>query len=539
MKQNFKSFLNINLRVTMLLMLIAVPILIFFGSTGYVWAKTDDTSSDMVTLNFRDSDIMAVLEVFSEMFEKAFIPDEAISGTVTVITPHPVPKEVAKRIFYSVLDMRQFALVEYDNYFKVTSKQKASRGGLSLALESDNSDKMQTAIIHLAHAKAESIVADLSRLISEESNIFAAKELNYLVITATQANIRKIAQIVKEIDQPGLQREQKSYKLQYLSAENVAKTLMSLFENSAPDDYITAIPSVDTNAILITATSGQHNSIEKLIKEMDYLRRQVSISSMFVEVTLTEETKMGVEWLLKTDPKGITSELAHDLGQILQTGSSGVSKISGKGLKLSVLKAGEFELLASFFSSADDANVVSTPHILTMENQEAKLQVGNQIPVKKGTRYDSENREISTYEQLDVGLELTVTPVISENQDITLKIDQKLSNLISYNESNGTYKSSQREASTTISVKNGETLAIGGLISHENKLTNIGIPILKDLPWLGHLFKSTVDQDERRELLIFITPTIVGSQEEAESITRAKKREAPMAVIENGLEFDL
>jgi general secretion pathway protein D len=494
----------------------------------------------MINLNFRDVSIMAVLELYSNLMGKTFIPDEKIRGNVTVISPNPIPQNQAIELFYSILDMKQLALVEYDTYFKVINKKDAAHSGLKVNIRGKGGDRMQTGIIHLKYANADAIVKDLTKLLSKEASIFAAKELNYLVITATAANIEKIEAIVKEIDKPGFVPETRAYKLQYLNAEKLSVMLSKMFDlnRSRTESRASIVPIKDSNSIVATATGSQHEMIQKLIDQVDIRKKQVSISAMLVEVSLTDNTKMGLEWLLQGSSKGLVTNIASDFGSLFKVPAN-VKKIAGEGLKLSVLQAGDFEILAHFLATSEDAKVISTPHILTMENQEAKLRVGNEVPVKKGTRFDSNNNEISTFEQFKVGLELVVTPVIADNRDITLKINQKLSNLISFDKINGTYKSSEREASTTVVVKDRQTLVIGGLISHETKLIKKGIPGLKDMPLIGPLFSSSDDDSAMRELLIFITPTVIMDEKEAEQVNLLEKNRHPLAVGEAGVEFDL
>ncbi len=411
-------------------------------------------NQDLVQINFRNEDILAVLEFYSELLQKTFIPGEDIQGEVTVISPHPVTRKEAKELLFSILDMKQMAVVEYDSYFKVMSKLNASKSPLQLSNTGVDADRMITGVIHLKYAKAEDIAPDLARLISEDGAIFAAKELNYVVVTSTAANFKKIERIVRQIDQPDSVPEPRAYKIQYMKAEDFATTLTKVSESSLTKDGVWGgvIPDKGTNSIIVTATAAQHEELGSLIRQMDVARKQVSISAMFVEVALTDDLKMGVEWFLQGFNNGIHTNIANESGSWFSNALgtvNAVQTISGTGLKLSILKTDEYSVLAKFLSNNENTRVISTPHILAMENQEAKLRVGNQVPVKKGTRYDNDNHEISTYEQLDLGLELVVTPVVSDNGEVTMNIQQKLSNLTSYNSDNGTYQSSEREASTT------------------------------------------------------------------------------------------
>ncbi len=497
--------------------------------------------TDQIQLNFRNEDILAVLEFYSDLLQKTFVPGADVKGEVTVISPQPVSKREAKELLFSILDMKQLAVIEYDSYFKVISKQNAARSPLELAGRRVGADRMISGVIHLKYAKAEDIAVDLARLVSEEESVFAAKELNYVVVTSTAANFKKIERIIRQIDQPDSVPVAQVYKIQYMQAEEFAHTLTKVSESSMSKEGVWGggVPVKETNSVIVTATPAQHRHISALIEELDVPKKQVSISAMFVEVSLTDNVKMGVEWLLQGNSNGVQSNVANYTGSLFGTATNPVQQISGTGLKLSILKEDQFEVLAQFLSSNENTRVISTPHILAMENQEAKLRVGNQVPIKKGTRYDSNNKEVVTYEQLDLGLELDVTPVISNDREVTMKIGQKLSNLIAYDSTAGTYQSSEREASTTVAVKDKETLVIGGLISHSDDLTKTGIPGLKDIPGLGYLFGNTNDDSKVRELLIFITPTVISNSYEANALNIQEKNRHPVLVDQASMEFDL
>lgn len=496
---------------------------------------------DQIQINFRGEDILAVLEFYSDLLQKAFIPSADVQGEVTVISPQPISKREAKELLFSILDMNQLAVIEYASYFKVITKRSAAKGPLRLAEKGVGADRMISGVIHLKYAKAEDIAPDIMNLVSEEGSVFAAKQLNYMVVTSTAANFGKIEQIIRQIDKPDSVSAAKAYKLQYMKAEPFADTLTRVAEASmAGGDgfWGGVIPVKETNSIVVTATPAQHQQVEALISQLDIPKKQVSISAMFVEVSLTNTQEMGVEWLLQGSDNGVTTNVANHVSSLFNS-SSNVQKISGSGLKLSILKENQFEVLAKALSTDANSRVLSTPHILTMENQEAKLRIGNQVPIKKGTRYDDNGKEIITYEQLDTGLELDVTPVISDSGEVTMNIAQKLSNLTAYSASEGTYQSSERETKTTVAVKNRDTLVIGGLINREEALTKSGIPGLKDIPGLGTLFGTSEDETTVRELLIFITPTIISNADDAKALNAQEKSRHPVLVDQAGIEFDL
>ena len=498
-------------------------------------------STDQIQINFRGEEIMTVLEFYSDLLNKAFIPGADVQGEVTVISPQPISKRQATELLFSILDMHRLAVIEYDSYFKVVTKQKAAKGPLRMVEKGVGADRMISGVIHLTYANAEAIAPDMMNLVSEEGSVFAAKELNYIVVTTTAANFDKIEQIIRQIDNPDSVPGTRAYKIQYMKAETFAETLTRVAEAGMVREggvWGGVVPVKETNSIIVTAKPAQHKQLEALIRQLDIPKKQVSISAMFVEVTLEDSQEMGLEWLLQGSDDGVTTNVANHVGSLFNA-SSNVQKISGSGLKLSILKENQFEVLAKALSTSVNTRVLSTPHILAMENQEAKLRIGNQVPIKKGTRYDDKGKEIVTYEQLDTGLELEVTPVISDTGEVTMNIAQKLSNLTSYSSSEGTYQSSERETSTTVAVNNRDTLVIGGLINRKDALTQSGIPGLKDIPVLGNLFGTSEDETTVRELLIFITPTIIADKDDAKALNAQEKSRHPVLVDQAGIEFEL
>ncbi len=523
---------------------VVTGLLSFFLVCAFIPRAYAGGKSAQVQINFRNEDILTVLEFYSDLLQKAFIPSGDVQGEVTVISPQPISKSEAKELLFSILDMRQLAVIEYASYFKVITKQNAAKSPLDPAGKNAGADRMISGVIHLKYAKAEDIAPDISRLVSEEGSVLAAKELNYVVVTATAANFDKIERIITQIDKPDSVPVARAYKIQYMKAEAFAETLTRVAESSISKEIVWGgvTPVKETNSIITTATPAQHKQLEALISQLDIPKKQVSISAMFVEVNLTDTQKMGLEWLLQGSSNGVVTNVANQVSSLFNTSdtmTNTVQKILGNGLKLSILKENQFEVLAKALSTNENSRVLSSPHILAMENQEAKLRIGNQVPIRKGTRYDDSGREIITYEQLDLGLELDVTPVISNTGEVTMNIQQKLSDLTNYSSEDGTYQSSERETSTTVAVHDQETLVIGGLITRQDALTQNGIPGLKDIPVLGYLFGTSEDEKKVRELLIFITPTIISNAYDAKALNVQEKAKHSVVVDQTSMEFDL
>lgn len=511
-------------------------------------------NQDLINLNFRQADILAVLEFYSRFFDKAFLPDDALKGKVTVISPRPLPKEEAKKLLFSILDMRGFSVVEDRDYFKVVKKKKAVQDGLQVKPEGSTGDQLFTEVIQLKYTDARSIIQDLKPLLSPESNLFTGKDLNYMVITDTAANINKVKRLVKDIDLPGSIPETRAYRLQYIKAETMAPVLTELFKASQKEKKGAKkiLPVKETNSLLITASQVYHDRIQDLIKQLDKRTKQVSISAKIVEVALDDSSRLGFEWSIAARARkhrnkvGVALDAGHILTERDATVTDGVLILNevlrglpGEALKFGILRQDQFGALISFIASDSNTRVISTPHILAMDNQEAILRVGDEIPILKEYRLDSNQNPIRTFDQLKIGLELKITPSIAENRDVTMKIAHKLSNLSDYDPETYAYQISEREASTTVVVRDRYTLVIGGLMRDDLMTRDTGVPLLRRVPLLGWLFGRESSGSEKRELLIFLTPMVIDSPEEGQEVNRIEKAKHPLAVEEGGIEFDL
>jgi general secretion pathway protein D len=167
--------------------------------------------------------------------------------------------------------------------------------------------------------------------------------------------------------------------------------------------------------------------------------------------------------------------------------------------------------------------------------------VGTEIPILKLTQTSmtSQQNVIKTYDHRKFGMQLDITPTIAENRDVTLKIDQTLSSLVTDETDPDKWQSTDRAASTTVLVKDAQTLVIGGLMTANSGLNKKGAPYLRDLPVLGPLFGTQDDKTTKSELLLFLTPYVIATPDEADEMSGLRKAQSPMAVDEFGLIFDL
>ncbi|MEO2083613.1 MAG: type II secretion system protein GspD, partial [Desulfurobacteriaceae bacterium] len=179
--------------------------------------------------------------------------------------------------------------------------------------------------------------------------------------------------------------------------------------------------------------------------------------------------------------------------------------------------------LLNAYAKEGGVNVIATPQILTLDNEEAEINISKVIPYSTGMKYDANNNPVISYDYKDVGITLKITPHITTSGEVRLKVYEKVEDVVGYANADQTAPiTSKREARTTVDVQDGQTLVIGGLVKSKKLTTVERVPVLGNIPIIGNLFKKTGHQLEKTNLLVFITPHVVRNLEEENRLTTEK-----------------
>lgn len=303
----------------------------------------------------------------------------------------------------------------------------------------------------------------------------------------------------------------------------------------------------DVNALIIKTTPRGYLTLLETIKRLDIQPKQVLIEVMIAEITLDDTTKFGIEWLasgmISGTKAGALGGFAGKPANFLKTTTSGSDEdkttsiatefipVLASDVFANIIDPGRFNALISAAASNDKINVLASPHILALDNKEAKIEIADEVPVATtitqptagGTTGTPSNAVTSTSQVQfkSAGTILTVTPHINEKKQVVLKITQEVS------EVGGTVKIGgqdftgfkTRKANTTAIVQDGHTLVLGGIITETTHNTRSGIPFLSKIPVLGYLFGTTTDTTLRKELLLMVTPHVIANHNEADELT--------------------
>jgi general secretion pathway protein D len=320
-------------------------------------------------------------------------------------------------------------------------------------------------------------------------------------------------------------------------SQNNTPTSVQFGENFS----LTADPA--TNSLIINASKADYEKLKDLIDQLDVKRRQVLVEAMILEVGVDTSKIMGLDFLTSTGGAdgGLISQSnfggASGIGSLLTnpTGIAGFSVAAASAGTISI-PGGTIPSQAVLLQAAQsnqNVNVLSSPTLLTTDNQQAEIVVGRNVPFLASTSTNSVNLN-NTFNQIDrqdVGITLRITPQISSNDYVTLNIFTDVSAVVDSANTDLGPTTTVRSSETTVIAKDGQMIAIGGLIADEANDAVNGVPFLKDIPIFGELFRRSTDRITRSNLLTFITPKIVKDQFDAREAT-LEKRDRTEAIIQ-------
>ena len=292
---------------------------------------------------------------------------------------------------------------------------------------------------------------------------------------------------------------------------------------------VRVIADKDTNSLLIVATSGDYEVIEQALKKLDVIRRQVLVEVMLAEVKLTDDLKFGIDWFLTT--RNNTFGTLNTMGTLpaSRTNITGVPAFTG--LQLINLAGNEIRAVLQAFGQDGRAKVLAAPQIMVLDNEKAEIKVGDRISVQTQTQtgVSTGTGVLNSFQYLETGILLAVTPRINSGGLVTLEMNQEVSQAdkSTVTLANPNPDVNTRNIKTSVVVASGETIALGGLIREITGYSSTGIPLLSKIPLIGAAFGSQTYSRERTELVLVITPKIVNDPAQAREATQELREQLP------------
>ncbi len=436
----------------------------------------------------------------------------------------------------------------------------------------DKAGNQDIEIIRLSFASASEVVRILDNIYKKQGQgdqpeflipkIVADERTNSVIVSGELQARQRVAEIVKKLDaQQENQGNTRVYYLKYAKAEDLVKVLQGV-SNSMVAAAAGAQPQggaqptsrgsnrevsieahTESNSIIMTAQPDMLRNLEEVIRQVDVRRAQVLVEAIIVEVGETAGINLGVQWVsaqggmqqftnagvpISTIAGGAAAAKAKEANQTSvtvdpTTGKETTITTGGEAADYSKLATALGAVNGSLFGIVKDdwgavlqavkadtnSNILATPHLTTLDKQESYFIVGEEVPVETGTTQSQggTGTPFTTKERKEVGIKLKVTPQINEGNAVKLTIEQEVSSRAG--DVKGDPIFNKREIKTTVMADDGMTVVLGGLIDEDVQESESKIPLLGDIPVLGHLFRSTSSSKRKRNLMVFIRPTIM------------------------------
>jgi general secretion pathway protein D len=401
------------------------------------------------------------------------------------------------------------------------------------------------AVVQLRHAQASDVAPMMEAAIGKRNadttiQVLADTRTNRLILIGPPAVRQRLADLTRSLDIPAtaLPDNARVIRLRHSDARQLAEILETMGQGRKAVPIVgggkeTATGSTfmikadeSQNALVLIAEPAQVRTIESIVRQLDQPRAQVLIHAAIVEISGDIAEAVGVQWGLNTgDAKGFINFPGTDIPIV--GGLTFDEKKSAPEGAILRLGSDRFGALISALASSTRSNLLSTPSLLTLDNQEAEIIVGQNVPFKTGsyaTNSSGADNPFTTVERKDVGISLKIKPYINEGSTLRLEVAQEVSDIapsVSGIDSSDLI-TNKRALKSTILADDGEIIVIGGLIRDSVRTQKSGVPLLRDIPYLGALFRWNRDTQTKSNLMVFLRPTIVRSKEDLVEVSQKR-----------------
>ncbi|AKF98316.1 TPA: GspD family T2SS secretin variant XcpQ [Pseudomonas aeruginosa] len=550
------------------------------------------------TINLKDADIREFIDQISEITGETFVVDPRVKGQVSVVSKAQLSLSEVYQLFLSVMSTHGFTVVAQGDQARIVpnAEAKTEAGGGQSA-----PDRLETRVIQVQQSPVSELIPLIRPLVPQYGHLAAVPSANALIISDRSANIARIEDVIRQLDQKGshdysvinlrygwvmdaaevlnnaMSRGQakgaagaqviadartnrliilgppqaraklvqlaqsldtptarsantRVIRLRHNDAKTLAETLGQISEGmknnggqggeqtggGRPSNILIRADE-STNALILLADPDTVNALEDIVRQLDVPRAQVLVEAAIVEISGDIQDAVGVQWAINKGGMGGTrtnfGNTGLSIGTLLQALKDDKPPALPDGAIVGI-GSSSFGALVTALSANSKSNLLSTPSLLTLDNQKAEILVGQNVPFNTGsytTNSEGSSNPFTTVERKDIGVNLKVTPHINDGAALRLEIEQEISSIAPSVQqvSNTDIITNKRSIKSTILAENGQVIVLGGLIQDDVVQAESKVPLLGDIPWLGKLFRSTKDTHTKRNLMVFLRPTVV------------------------------
>ncbi|WP_170931105.1 type II secretion system secretin GspD [Pseudomonas sp. SID14000] len=524
----------------------------------------DDNGTPMYEVNFVDTELGEFIDSVSRITGTTFIVDPRVKGKVTVRTVDLHDADAIYDIFLAQLRAQGYATVDLPNgSVKIVPDQAARLEPVPVEAggqQGEGSDSVATRVFNVRNAASEQVLGILKPLIDQRVGVITPyPAAHQLVVTDWRSNLERIASLLRQLDRPqdapGSGSTQVIY-LRHANAGEVVKVLRGLSqEGMVPSEGAGEGEGKDrpvvpagggsgirleyeegTNAVVMVGPDSELAAYRAIVEQLDIRRAQVVVEAIIAEVSDSSAQELGVQWLFADEKFG---------AGIVNFGSNGVNianiagaAASGDNEALSDLLSSttgamagighfgggfNFAMLVNALKGKSGFNLLSTPTLLTLDNAEASILVGQEVPFVTGSVTQNNANPYQTIERKEVGVKLRIKPQINIDNSVRLDIVQEVSSIAESTAASDVI-TNKREIKTKVMVEDNGLVILGGLISDELSTSDQRVPLLGDIPYLGRLFRSDATKNTKQNLMVFIRPRILRDGPSLAGLSEGKYR---------------
>jgi general secretion pathway protein D len=584
--------------------MLTAPLSLLAAQPAAAPGSAQQQQQDGWTINLKDADIREFIDQIADITGETFIVDPRVKGQVSVVSKAPLGLNEVYQLFLSVMATHGFTVVAQGDQARIIPNAEAKAEAASSRA---GAESLETRVIQVQHTPVTELIPLIRPLVPQYGHLAAVTSANALIISDRAANIARIEDLMRQLDQKGdrdytvlnlrhawvmdaaevlnasLNRGQSKgtsgtqviadartnrliilgppsaraklaalaqsldtptsrsantrvIRLRHNDAKALAETLGEISEGLKSEEgggeggsaasggkpqNILIRADESLNALVMLAEPDVVTAMEDIVRQLDVPRAQVMVEAAIVEISGDITDALGVQWAV--DARGSTGGLGG-----VNFGNTGLSV----GTVLNAIRDDEipdtlpdgaiigigtdnFAALITALSANSKSNLLSTPSLLTLDNQKAEILVGQNVPFQTGTfttDASGANNPFTTIERQDIGVTLKVTPHINEGATLRLEIEQEISSIApsaTLTAQAVDLITNKRSIKSTILAEDGQVIVLGGLIQDDITQTDSKVPLLGDIPILGRLFRSTKDTHVKRNLMVFLRPTVV------------------------------
>ncbi len=509
----------------------------------------DDNGTPMYEVNFVDTELGEFIDSVSRITGTTFIVDPRVKGKVTVRTVDLHDADAIYDIFLAQLRAQGYATVDLPNgSVKIVPDQAARLEPVPVEAggqQGEGSDSVATRVFSVRNAASEQVLGILKPLIDPRVGVITPyPAAHQLVVTDWRSNLERIASLLRQLDRPqeapGSGSTQVIY-LRHANAGEVVKVLRGLSQEGAvPAEGAgeaegknrPVVPAAGgsgirleyeegTNAVVMVGPDSELAAYRAIVEQLDIRRAQVVVEAIIAEVSDSSAQELGVQWLFADEKfgAGIVNFGSNgvNIASIAGAAASGDNEALGDLLSTTTgATAGighfgggfNFAMLVNALKGKSGFNLLSTPTLLTLDNAEASILVGQEVPFVTGSVTQNNANPYQTIERKEVGVKLRIKPQINIDNSVRLDIVQEVSSIADTSSASDVI-TNKREIKTKVMVEDNGLVILGGLISDELSTSDQRVPLLGDIPYLGRLFRSDATRNTKQNLMVFIRPRIL------------------------------